>query len=326
MGKETLLIISNKIEIWSYFIVIWEKVNMPYKCILWGLGQDYNKYINLIRYHVLQNNIEIVGVTSNASSYKKVDNYPFFKKKELVSKNFDIIIVTSTNNIDDIRNEAKKIGIGEKQIIDCKIFDIPNLNLKLYFDILQSDLTIFANNCWGGYVYHRLGMKFLSPFIDMYFLDYDYLKFLENPKTYLDKKLVLKEMRYNNNTNSYYPICYCDDILLYFLHYNSFDDAERKWNKRKKRINWNNIFVMMYTEDIKIAKKFSKLSYKNKICFVPFEMKEESLYYINYKDEKEMSDKRFSEIVNGIAQGKYICYDILDLLNGKIHSSRLNIE
>lgn len=311
---------------WIYTIVILGEIKVTYKCILWGLGQDYNRYINLIRYYVLQNNIEVIGVTSNATSYKKVDGYPFLKKSELKDKEFDFVIVMSTSNIFKIRYEAIEIGINEKQIIDCKIFSIPNLNLDLYINILKSDLTIFSNNCWGGYTYHRLGMKFQSPLINMYFPDCDYLNFLGNPKKYLLTDLVLKEMCYDENIDSYYPICYCDDVLMYFLHYNSFEEVKEKWNKRKKRINWNNIFVMMQTEEINIAKQFSKLPYKNKICFVPFDLRDESLFYINYKNEKEMLDKRFSGIVNGIAKGEYIYYDLLNLLRGNVKSNRLDIR
>lgn len=299
---------------------------MSYKCILWGLGQDYNRYINLLKYYVLQNSIEVVGITSNSTVYKKVDGYPFVRKSEILGKKFDIIIIMSLSNINEIKKEAIEMGISENRIITCAIFDIPNLKLKQYLDILQSDLTIFANNCWGGYVYHRLRMKFLSPIINMYFLDCDYLKFLKNPKKYVARDLELKEMRYNIATDSYYPICYCDDILLYFLHYSSFNEAKEKWNERKKRINWNNIFVMMYTKEQEIAECFLKLPYKNKVCFVPFETKKKSLFYINYKNDSEMSKKRFSEIVNGSVVGKYVYYNLLDLLDGNTSSNRVEIE
>ena len=116
----------------------------------------------------------------------------------------------------------------------------------------------------------------------MFFHDEDYLKFLNNPQKYINTKLSLKKECFVEETQKSYPICKCDDILLYFNHSESFEEANNTWEKRKKRINWDNIFVMMYTED-------------------------------------ELSKLEFWQIVNGSISGMFECYDLVELLcSGKI--------
>lgn len=159
-------------------------------------------------------------------------------------------------------------------------------------------------------------MEFLSPFINLAVPEEHYLKFLKNPQDYMKEPLKLKEVSYNDVDRHTYPVCYCRDILLGFNHYYTFCEANHKWNERKKRINWNNLFVMMFTSRKDIAEEFINLPYEKKVCFVPFETEEDSLFYLNYQNVDEMSKLPFWKIVNLSAIGNYKYYDILDLLNG----------
>lgn len=38
------------------------------------------------------------------------------------------------------------------------------------------------------------------------------------------------------------PIGLIDDVEVVFLHYKTFDEAVEKWNRRKSRINWDNLY------------------------------------------------------------------------------------
>lgn len=148
----------------------------------------------------------------------------------------------------------------------------------------------------------------------MFLSDDDYIKFLHNPKHYLKETLVLKGERYNNNLGINYPICSCDDIDLFFNHYENFDLACECWEKRKKRIKWDNLFVMMYTERRDIAEQFCNLPYPKKICFVPFESENESLCYVDLRQKEELQGLPFWKIVNGMASGIYPYYNVVDLI------------
>ena len=59
-----------------------------------------------------------------------------------------------------------------------------------------------------------------------------------------------------------------DDICIYFLHYHSEEDAKTSWNRRKERINFDNLFIIMYDRDgidEEDYKVFARLKCVNKI-------------------------------------------------------------
>lgn len=287
------------------------------KCLIWGTGYTFYQYFNSIKYYEMLGEIEIVGVTSNIAQSGML-GYQHFHKDNIKKVNFDVVIIMAQGKLfHEIRKEAVELGIAENKIISYKIFTMPNADIKKYIKIVNDKVTIFANNCWGAVVYNRLGLQFKSPFINMFEHDKDYIKFLQNPYKYMKVPLVLKENRFSSELKYSYPVCWCDDILLYFNHYLSFEEANESWEKRKKRINWDNLFVMMYTKDEEIAREFSKLPYKKKICFVPFQMEGEGIFSISMQNYKEP----FFQVVNSSMCMKYAFYDILELLDsGKIVS------
>ena len=116
-----------------------------------------------------------------------------------------------------------------------------NLLSKLNF----TDFTLITNNCSGGIIYNRLGLKFLSPTINLWFAEEDYLKFIYNLKEFVEQGvLTLVEQ-----TEYSYPVgkltAPCGEIIIYFMHYESFESAKEKWTERCKRIVWDNIFYIM---------------------------------------------------------------------------------
>lgn len=131
-------------------------------------------------------------------------------------------------------------------------------------NLKNENFSIISQNCIGGVIYHDLGHEFMSPTINLFFESNDFIKFVSNIKYYLAKELVFIE------TNKSYPVAKLDDITINFVHYNDRYDAELKWNERKQRVNYDNIFIIMTdrdgcTEDILNA--FDNLNYKNKIIF-----------------------------------------------------------
>ena len=70
--------------------------------------------------------------------------------------------------------------------------------------------------------------------------------------------------------NTKCPIGVLDDIEVVFLHYKSEQEALEKWNRRSKRINWNNI-VFKFSEQnycsMKEIVEFDELPYDRKIMF-----------------------------------------------------------
>lgn len=285
------------------------------RCVLWGTGMIFHQNINVIKYHEMLNNIMVVGVTSQTAVFDEVAGWRIVKKEHLPQFDFEFIIVMAKGSAQEIKEEAVSMGIKEEKIISYRVLNIPQINFEDYLKISKDPPSILANNCWGGLTYHSLCMKFASPFINMFLKDEDYIKFLQNPQYYIEQPLGLKEERYNEILGINYPVCICGDISLFFNHYETFALANECWEKRKKRINWNNVFVMMFTERRDIAEEFCALSYPKKVCFVPFESEKDALCSVEFCKKQEMSDIPFYSIVNGMASGVYPYYDTVELVS-----------
>lgn len=107
----------------------------------------------------------------------------------------------------------------------------------------------------------------------------DYLKFLANLDFYLAQDFTECHI-----DGGLYPVGKLVDIYVYFVHYDTFEEAVSKWKERCARIDKHNLFVMMVerdgcTEDD--IKAFQRLPYKNKVIFTAKEKKGcPNAYYI----------------------------------------------
>ena len=120
---------------------------------------------------------------------------------------------------------------------------------KFLFEGLKNkDFTIICRDCVGGVLYHQLNSKFLSPTINLFFTLSDFNYFCLYLKDYIDAELMeLKSDKYDYPVGILKPNSSkkIDKILkVHFMHYKSFDEAYQKWEERKKRINWDNIYVI----------------------------------------------------------------------------------
>ncbi|WP_251547640.1 DUF1919 domain-containing protein [Limosilactobacillus caecicola] len=131
------------------------------------------------------------------------------------------------------------------------------------------DFTIICQNCVGGYIYHQMGMKFLSPTINLFFFPADFCDFVKHLRFYLESEMVE-----DTKDNHPFPVGILGNaerqIRIYFNHYHDFDDAKRKWVERAKRVNYDNIYVIggdaygePYSDDD--FKAFDKLPYRHKV-------------------------------------------------------------
>ena len=112
----------------------------------------------------------------------------------------------------------------------------------------NKDFTLIARDCIGGILYHQLKMKFLSPTINLFFTPEDFNYFCLNLKEYING-----ELSESKEENINYPVAFLTPIRgslvtrpikVYFMHYKSYKEAVQKWNERKERINWDNIYVV----------------------------------------------------------------------------------
>ncbi|MEG2908637.1 MAG: DUF1919 domain-containing protein [Erysipelotrichaceae bacterium] len=145
----------------------------------------------------------------------------------------------------------------------------------------NKECSILASNCVGGVIYHELGIKFLSPTINIYFDAPDFIKFLKDPKKYCNpEQMVLIKQNIRP-----YPVVKINDITIYCVHYQTFEEVKHKWVERFSRIKWDNLCIIMSERDkctYDDIVEFDKLSYENKVIFVHKEMPEiKSSIYIS---------------------------------------------
>jgi uncharacterized protein (DUF1919 family) len=149
------------------------------------------------------------------------------------------------------------------------------------FLIEKKDFCIISNDCWGAELYRWMGIEYNTPFVGLMFMAPCYLKFLKNPNKYISGQLeFITNSQYEEPNNvrretGYYPIGKILDIEVHFLHFKSEEEAIEKWNRRKVKINWNNLFVKFsldkdYAEKIHLD-EFESLPYKRKVCFSKFD-------------------------------------------------------
>ena len=132
-----------------------------------------------------------------------------------------------------------------------------------------------------------MGMKFLSPTINLHFKAGDFIKFVNNIENYLSQEL---DMRYGE----FYPVGNLGDIEIYFNHYNTCKEAVEKWNERKKRIKFDKLAVIMTDRDgfnQEIFEEFKKVKYP-KLLFTSNENYkfEDSIYYYEFMKECSVGD------------------------------------
>lgn len=147
--------------------------------------------------------------------------------------------------------------------------------------IKNKDYCIISNDCWGAELYRWMGLEYNSPFVGLMLMAPCYLKFLKDPKKYISAQLeFIPKSRYEELNNlrdkdGYYPIGELLDIEIHFLHYNTENEAIEKWNRRKLRIDWDNLFIKFtldkdYAEEVHLN-EFEKLPYQRKVCFSKYD-------------------------------------------------------
>lgn len=141
--------------------------------------------------------------------------------------------------------------------------------------LATKDFTIISNNCWGGMIYQKYGLPYLSPTVGLFILGHDFVKLCKKWKEYFS--LPLKFINWEDSRFYYclrdqmpFPVAKLGDIEIYFMHYKTSEEAEEKWNRRVKRINPDKmIFKLSQREECskEDIEEFLLLPLKNKVCF-----------------------------------------------------------
>lgn len=137
--------------------------------------------------------------------------------------------------------------------------DLKRLRLK------NRNATIISSNCNGEYMYYDMRLPFLTPTINLSFDMNDYVKLLENLRWYMDQPI----LPYSDDRFDF-PCGKLADVEIRFNHYKTFEEAVAKWNERKKRIDWDNLYVIAIDGDDcteESLHRFDALPFKHKVIF-----------------------------------------------------------
>ena len=175
--------------------------------------------------------------------------------------------------------------------------------------------TIICTNCVGGLIYHNLGLQFMSPTINLTIKNADFIKFITNFDHYLNLELVPEPATYNEGC----PVGRIDDIRIIFNHYKTFAEAKEKWDERKKRIDFDNLYIMMPlgpfgTRELEIIKN---IKCKRKIVFSPREIKEYDFVFPILKDKGKQYVGSLTHIGNDGFRVYEKEFDYVAWLNGE---------
>ena len=109
----------------------------------------------------------------------------------------------------------------------------------------QEDFTLLANDCTGAILLNRLGKRFMTPTVNLYFPNLlEFLLFVTRIEEY--SQLPLKE--YPQSEKSWpFGILHgsVGDIVIGLMHYQSFSEGKIKWEMRCRRIIFERIVVVL---------------------------------------------------------------------------------
>lgn len=161
---------------------------------------------------------------------------------------------------------------------------------RMQKDLKNKEMTFLCPNCIGGIIFHDLGLKFQSPTVNLMFNQRDFVKFVLDLEKYIDLPLnFFKHPEYDC------PCAKLGDLTIHFTHYHTTEEAQAKWNERKSRIDWNNMFIFCEERDgISKEEIFSLKSIKargvvvftaNKYKDIPY-----AVYIKKYKQDGEVGN------------------------------------
>ena len=179
--------------------------------------------------------------------------------------------------------------------------------------------SIIASNCIGGLLYHDLRMRFDTPTINLFFTAHDFVVFLSDLKKYLS--ITPSDFRLSSDDGKGYPVGKLDDIELHFVHYKTVEECVLKWEERKKRIDFDNLYVIftdrngLTLEDLKafLSMDYRKIVYVSKKQFC---LSEECIYIPGFEKAESVPEmQRYADVFGHRYYEKY--YDVVKWLNEK---------
>ena len=176
--------------------------------------------------------------------------------------------------------------------------------------------TIIASNCVGTMIYQDMKLPVCSPTINLGILMNDFVRFCENLEWYLEQPLYRIE-----DEDASCPVGILSDVKIYFGHYDTWEQAARKWRLHSKLVDLNNLFFIGSEKDgctYETLERFERLPYKNRVILTKKAYPEfSSAFYIHgFENQTEMGN--LIAFRKGIWLRRYLDeFDYISFLNGE---------
>jgi uncharacterized protein (DUF1919 family) len=118
-----------------------------------------------------------------------------------------------------------------------------------------------------------------------------------------------------------FPCSLLGDVEIRFNHYKTFEEAQQCWNRRKERINWDNLFLMGIDGDdctYESLRRFDALPYPNKVILThkPYPEFSSAHYIPGFEDCNGVY--RITDFKKGFRIRRHMDhFDYISFLNGK---------
>lgn len=175
----------------------------------------------------------------------------------------------------------------------------------------NTGVSVIANDCIGGVTCHDLGLRFLSPTVNLFFeTDDDYFTYLEDLAYYNQAEPVLTD-----RPEVSYPVGQMEyqgrKTVIHFMHYPTFENAKQKWMERGKRVNYDNLLIIWHYPSVNeqagaLYQRFQSLPFKNKIIVTrhAFPYSGEHIYKLNVY-EKDYFHGKVLEYKSVLSKKRY---------------------
>lgn len=263
---------------------------MKYNVYIYGAGNEYNRLSAII--NMYSDKLNVLGlVTTERQLFKSIDGFACLTVDEIDVEKMDYIII-AVGKWKEISDSLIVRGIDEKYIIRSSAFFVPGFDLERYLRIKENGVTILSNYCLGGLLYNELGLKMLSPTINMFCAGKDYIEFLRGYKQYLCAEMkVYHDEKYLDGTKGieqFYPKGILNNKVVWnFSHDADASEAVRKWNERAKRVNFDNIAAIMTIQCDEDAAAFETINIDKKIGIYHKDLGLENVICLSGWDNKE---------------------------------------
>lgn len=165
---------------------------------------------------------------------------------------------------------------------------------KIRAGVTDKDLFLVSNDCISGIIYHQLGKKFCSPFINLYIPIKDFFVLMNNFKEFMSSELFE-----DKNCPNPFPVGYLENkkrerVRVKFMHYQTFELAKTKWEERLARFDFDHYICILNCSAVKdrtiveeYFNEFKKVSAPRKMFFSTFDFDSEFAYKFDFNNKKK---------------------------------------